>query len=141
MNDRISQYMLFSCGERRYAVAVDAVDEISELLPEYPIPDSSRFLRGVVTIHGKLAAVLDLSLYLGTGPTRKGQNLLLLKIPETGLALIVSQMERIIFKDEIIGSEPGTSEFEEAILTLQDGTVALLSLDSLVDSIEKAIAS
>jgi purine-binding chemotaxis protein CheW len=141
MNNRISKYMLFSCGEHRYAVNVDAVDEISEFLPEYPIPDSSRFLRGVVNIHGKLAVVLDLSLYLGTGPVKNGQNLLLLKIPDTGLALVVTQVERIIFKDEVISSEPGNSEFEEAILTLQDGRVALLALDVLVDSIEKAIAA
>ena len=141
MNERVSKYMLFSCGEHRYAIAVDAVDEISELLPEYPIPDSARFLRGVVNIHGKLAAVLDLSLYLGAGPVKNGQNLLLLKIPETGLALIVNQVERIIFNNEIISSEPGTSEFEEAILTLQDGRVVLLALESLVDSIEKAISS
>jgi len=140
MNERILKYMLFSCGERRYAVDVDSVDEISELLPEYSIPDSSRFLRGVVNIHGKLAAVLDLSLYLGTGPVKNGQNLLLLKIPETGLAFIVNQLDRIIFKDEIIDSAPGRSEFEEAILTLNDGSVVLLALDSLVDSIEKAIA-
>ena len=133
--------MLFSCGEHRYAVDVDTVDEISELLPEYPIPDSFRFLRGVVNIHGKLAVVLDLSLYLGTGPVKNGQNLLLLKLPDTGLALVVNQVERIIFKDEIIGSEPGTSEFEEAILTLKEGRVVLLSLGLLVTSIEKAIAS
>lgn len=141
MNDRISKYMLFSCGEHRYAVDVDAVDEISELLPEYPLPDSSRFLRGVVTIHGKLAVVLDLSMYLGSGPVKNGKNLLLLKIPDTGLALIVSQMERIIFTDEVLASEPGRSEFEEALLTLQDGSVVLLALDALVDSIEKVLAS
>lgn len=133
--------MLFHCGDRRYAVDVNAVDEISELLTEYPIPDSSRFLRGVVNIHGKLAVVLDLSMYLGTGPVKNGQNLLLLRIPEAGLALIVNHMERIIFKDEIIGLEAGTSEFEEAILTLNDGTVVLLALDALVASIEKAIGS
>jgi len=141
MNNRISEYMLFSCGENRYAVDIDAVDEISEILPEFPIPDTSRFLRGVVNIHGKLAAVLDLSMYLGTGPVKNGHNLLLLKIPETGLAFIVTQVEKIIFKDEIIASEPGTSEFEKAILTLQDGKVALLALGSLVNSIEKAIAA
>jgi purine-binding chemotaxis protein CheW len=141
MNNRISKYMLFSCGERRYAVDVDAVDEISELLPEYPIPDSPRFLRGVVNIHGKLAVVLDLSMYLGTGPVKNGQNLLLLKIPETGLALVVNQLERIVFEDEIMVSEPGIGEFEEAVLTLQDGRIVLLALVSLVDSIEKAIAS
>jgi len=133
--------MLFSCGEHRYAVDIDAVDEISELLPEYPIPDTSRFLRGVVNIHGKLAVVLDLSMYLGAGPVKNGRNLLLLKIPETGLAFIVSQVEKIIFKDEIIASEPGTSEFEEALLTLQDGRAVLLALGSLVDSIEKALAA
>lgn len=133
--------MLFSCDEHRYAVDVNAVDEIAELLPEYPIPDSIRFLRGVVNIHGKLAVVLDLSLYLGTGPVKNGQNLLLLKLPDTGLALVVNQVERIIFNDEIMSSEPGTSEFEEAILTLKDGRVVLLSLGLLVTSIEKAIAS
>ena len=133
--------MLFSCDEHRYAVDVNAVDEIAELLPEYPIPDSIRFLRGVVNIHGKLAVVLDLSLYLGTGPVKNGQNLLLLKLPDTGLALVVNQVERIIFNDEIMRSEPGTSEFEEAILTLKDGRVVLLSLGLLVTSIEKAIAS
>jgi purine-binding chemotaxis protein CheW len=133
--------MLFSCGEQRYAVDVNAVDEISERLPEYPIPDSYRFLRGVVNIHGKLAVVLDLSLYLGSGPVRDGQNLLLLKIPDTGLALVVTQVERIIRSDEIIASEPGTLEFQEAVLTLQDGKVVLLALDLLVDSLEKAIAA
>jgi len=133
--------MLFSCGEHRYAVDIDAVDEISELLPEYPIPDTARFLRGVVNIHGKLAVVLDLSMYLGAGPVKNGQNLLLLKLPETGLAFIVSQVEKIIFKDEIIASEPGKAEFEAEILTLQDGRAVLLALGSLVDSLEKAIAT
>jgi hypothetical protein len=50
-------------------------------------------------------------------------------------------VEKIIFKDEIIAFAPGTSEFEEAHLTLQDGRAVLLALGSLVDSIEKAIAA
>lgn len=141
MNERIAQYMLFSCGEHRYAIAVDAVDEISGLLPEYPLPDASRFLQSVVNIHGKLAAVLDLSMYLGFGPVRNGQSLLLLKLPGTGLALMVNRVERIIFTDEIIATEPGRAEFEEAILTLDDGRVVLLALQSLVASIEKALAA
>lgn len=140
MNDRISRYMLFTCGEHRYAVDVEAVDEISELLPEHPIPDSPRFLRGVVNIHGKIAALLDLSMYLGTGQVKNGRNLLLLKIPGTCLALIVSQMERMIFEDDIIAFDPGGAEFEKAVLSLSDGKASLLELDSLLLSIEKALA-
>ncbi len=141
MNERISRYMLFTAGERRYAVDVEAVDEISELLPEHPIPDAPRFLRGVINIHGKIAAVLDLSMYLGAGPVKTVSNLLLLRIPDTGLAIAVTRMERIIFDDEIVASEPGRAEFEQAILSLRDGQAALLALPTLVESIEKALAA
>lgn len=133
--------MLFSTGGRRYAVDVDAVDEIAEMLPEYPIPDSPRFLRGVVNIHGKLAAVLDLSLYLGTGPVKNGRNLLLLKMPGSGLAIVVEHMERMIFAEEIISSEPGAAEFEVAIFALPEGRAALLATGALVESVEKAVFS
>lgn len=133
--------MLFSTGGHRYAVNVAAVDEIAELLPEYPIPDSPRFLRGVVNIHGKLAAVLDLSMYLGSGPVRNAQNLLLLKMPGTALAFVVEQMERMIIAADILSFEPGSAEFEQTTFTLPEGKVALLNIDSLLQSVEKAIAS
>jgi len=141
MHNSDSRYMLFSAGGRRYAVDVSEVDEIAELLPEYPIPDSPRFLRGVVNIHGKLAAVLDLSMYLGTGPTNDGKNLLLLKMPGCGLAVIVAQMEHIIFASEIIASEPGATEFGPTVFELSEGKAALLDIDSLVKSVEKTVAS
>lgn len=131
--------MLFSTGGHRYAIDVDAVDEIAELLPEYPIPDSPRFLRGVVSIHGKLAAVLDLSMYLGTGPVKNGRNLLLLKMPGSGLAIIVEQMERMIFEAEILSSEPGGAEFEAVIFNLPEGKAILLATGSLLESVEKAV--
>jgi chemotaxis signal transduction protein len=130
--------MLFSTGGRRYAVNVDYVDEISEMLPEYPIPQSPRFLRGVVNIHGKLATVFDLSMYVGTGPVKKGCNLLLLKMPETSLAIVVEQMERMIFGDEIISFEQGIEELGTMICNLPDGKAELLDAEKLVLSMEKS---
>jgi len=141
MNKRIEQYMLFACGERRYVVAVSAVDEISGLLPEYPLPDGPRFLQSAVNIHGKLAAVLDLSMYLGFGPVKNGQSLLLLRLPGVGLALKVSHVERIFPAAEILATEAGSAEFAEAVLTLAEGPALLLALPALVDSLEKALAN
>ncbi len=125
--------MLFTTGGLRYAVNVDYLGEISEMLPEYPIPQAPRFLRGVVNIHGKLAAVFDLSMYVGTGPVKKGCNLLLLKMPETLLAIVVEQMERMISGDEILSFEPGATTIQ-----LADGTAELLDVELLVDSMEKS---
>jgi len=139
MNSAVTRYMLFSTGSRRYAVNVDYLDEISELLPEYPIPKAPRFLRGVVNIHGKLAPVFDLSLYVGAGPVRKGCNLLLLKMPETSLSIVVEQMERMISGDEIISTESGRSG--ATFFVLSDGKAELLDPEQLVDSLEKSFVT
>jgi len=131
--------MLFSTGGLRYAVNVDYLDEISGLLPEYPIPRSPRFLRGVVNIHGKLAVVFDLSMYVGTGPVKKGCNLLLLKMPESSLSIVVEQMERMISGDEIVSIESGVSG--ATFFVLPDGKAELLDPEKLVDSMEKSFVA
>ncbi|HXC93816.1 MAG TPA: chemotaxis protein CheW [Geobacteraceae bacterium] len=130
--------MLFSTGGLRYAVNVDYLDEISELLPEYPIPQSPRFLRGVVNIHGKLAVVFDLSLYVGTGPVKKGCNLLLLKMPESSLSIVVERMERMISGDEILSISQGPSA---TTFILSDGNAELLDPQQLIDSMEKSFVT
>jgi len=139
MNSASVRYMLFSAGGLRYAVNVDYLDEISGLLPEYPIPRSPRFLRGVVNIHGKLAVVFDLSMYVGTGPVKKGCNLLLLKMPDTSLSIVVEQMERMISGDEIVSIESGGSGATTFILS--DGKAELLDPEKLVDSMEKSFVA
>lgn len=134
-----TRYMLFSTGGLRYAVNVDYLDEISELLPEYPIPQAPRFLRGVVNIHGKLAPVFDLSMYVGTGPVKKGCNLLLLKMPETSLSIVVEQMERMISGDEIVSIERGSGASGATTFILSDGKAELLDTEQLVASMEKSL--
>jgi chemotaxis signal transduction protein len=140
MHKSAVRYLLFRAGGCRFAVNVDTVDEVAEMLPEYPIPGAPRFLRGVVNIHGKIAASLDLSLYTGTGPVKHGRNLLLLRMPETALAVVAEELERMISADEILSEEPAESEFSSATLTLADGRAALLAVEPLVASVEKALA-
>jgi chemotaxis signal transduction protein len=134
-------YMLFSTGRRRYAVDAEYVDEIAEMLPEYPIPHSPRFLRGVVNIHGKLAAVIDLSMYFGTGEEKNGRNLLLLRMPESSLAIVVEQMERLLSAEEVLSIESAEGAGGGAALLFADGRAELLELEPLLNSLEKALAA
>jgi chemotaxis signal transduction protein len=141
MSKPAASYMLFSTGGRRYAVDVDFVDAIAEMLPEHPIPHAPRFLRGVVNIHGKLAAVVDLSMYLGTGPVKNGRNLLLLRLSGTALAIVVDQMERLFAAEEILSIEAAAGGHGGATLQLADGRADLLELEPLVNSLEKALVA
>jgi len=139
MSDPLQRYMLFNLCEQRYAIDVDAVAGISEILPAFPIPNAPHFLRGVVNIHGKVAAVLDLALYTGAGPTLKGRNLLLLNSAGASLAILVEQMERMVRGDEILSREPGKGAFATAALILADGPAMLLAVDTILESVEKSL--
>lgn len=139
MNDSQLRYMLFSLHERRYAIEVENVAEIAEMLTAYPIPFAPRFIRGAVNVHGKLAAVLDLALFSGVGTGTNGSNLLLLSRLDTSLALIVEQMERIISSEEIISREAGEGPLEQERLILSDGPVTLIAIDALLDGIETVL--
>lgn len=141
MNNTVERYILFSAGGHRYAVDVNSVETIAELLPEYPVPRSPRFLRGVVNIHGKLAAVIDLSLYVGTGPVKNERNLLLLRMPGIAVAIAVEQMERLISAEEILSIEAVEADSGGGTLLLVDGSASLLALGPLVNSLERALVA
>lgn len=130
--------MLFQLLGRRFALDVAGVAEISELLPEYPLPHAPAFLRGVVNIHGRVAAVLDLGLFLGFGPAGTGRSLVLLNSPNSSLALVVEQMERMITLDEVGATRPGSGTVLPMELILADGIVSLLDVAALLDAVEKA---
>src|SRR5512133_3521207 len=137
MGDAQLRYMLFSLNERRYAIEVENVAEIAEIPTAYPIPFAPRFMRGVVNIHGKIAAILDLALFSGVGTVTNDGTVLLLNCPDTSLALIVDQMERIISSEEIISREAGEGPLEQGRLILSDGPVTVIARNALLDGIER----
>jgi purine-binding chemotaxis protein CheW len=133
--------MLFLLNDRRYAIDLENVAEVAGMLTWYPVPRTPRFIRGVVNVHGRVTSVMDLGMYMGAGPTKNGQNLLILHSPDTGLALVVEHMERIITAEEINAIEPGEGELEHARLVLDDGRVTLLAVEPLLASVEKMLGS
>ncbi len=130
--------MMFRLRERRFALEVDAVAEISELLPEYPIPGAPPFLRGVVNMHGRVAAVLDLGAFLGLGTAGRGGSLVLLESPGCSLALLVEHLERMITSDDVGATRRGESRLLPVELVLADGMAGLLDVAALMDAVEKS---
>lgn len=137
MIDPGKRYMLLRLLGRRFAMEVDVVAEISELLPEYPLPKAPPFLRGVVNIHGTVAAVMDLGIYLGLGPTEMGRSLLLLSSKGSSLAIVVENVERMISTDEIGAVRSCCDTLLPCELLLADGSANLLDLQALLASVEK----
>jgi len=130
--------MLFRVCGRRFALDVNEVAEISELLPEYPIPNAPPCLRGVVNIHGRVAAVLDLPGYLDETPSGACRSLVLVNSGGSALALLVEQTERMIGREEITAIRQADDPLALAELVLADGTATLLNIEGLISSLEKS---
>lgn len=61
----VEEYVVFTLGDRKYAIALSNVVEI--LLPGsvYPIPNSATYVLGLTNIRGNILPVLDIKPLLG----------------------------------------------------------------------------
>jgi purine-binding chemotaxis protein CheW len=61
----LNQFLRFSLGHDTYAVRIDAVREILEVVQMTPLPLMPEFVRGVMNLRGSVVPVIDLSARLG----------------------------------------------------------------------------
>ncbi|HEY5974119.1 MAG TPA: chemotaxis protein CheW [Geobacteraceae bacterium] len=141
MNEGAGLFLIFRAGDLRYALPLEAVAEIAEPLPEYPIPRAPAFVRGAVNVHGTLVAVMDLASFLGLGETRPSRSLVVLNSPGTALALVAEQVEKIAGSLDLCGEQPAVDEpLVAGTLELADGPVRLLAIDPLLEAVAHAMA-
>jgi purine-binding chemotaxis protein CheW len=81
-------YLSFTLGDETFALHIDQVLEILDLLPVTKIPKSPDFLRGVINLRGKVLPIVDTRLKFG--------------LPNTADSILSS----IIVLDIVLDNEP-----------------------------------
>ena len=69
----MQQFLRFALGNERYAVRIDAVREILEVVRMTPLPLMPAFVRGVMNLRGAVVPVVDLGARLGLEVTVVGR--------------------------------------------------------------------
>ena len=67
------QFLRFALGQETYAVRIDAVREILEVVHMTPLPLMPDFVRGVMNLRGAVVPVIDLGARLGLSTTVIGR--------------------------------------------------------------------
>jgi purine-binding chemotaxis protein CheW len=67
------QHVVFTVGEREYAVAIDNVVEIGEPLNTTPVPNVPEWVLGVANLRGDIVSVIDLRVFMGLPEADPGQ--------------------------------------------------------------------
>ncbi len=62
---RVGQYLSFSLTDLSYAIPISAVREINRVLTITPIPETPKYIAGVMNLRGKVIPIVDLRVRFG----------------------------------------------------------------------------
>jgi purine-binding chemotaxis protein CheW len=135
------QLVVFALGEEEYALPIQQVQEIIRYCEPRAVASAEPWIRGVISLRGKIIPVCDLGLRLGVhaepGDSQK------IVIVETGAGtagVVVDEVEEVLTVEASQLEEiPGaSSDVIDAIAKIEDRLVVLLTPDRLLAGVADA---
>lgn len=135
------QLVVFSLGEEEYALPITQVQEIIRYTEPRNVASQTPWIRGVISLRGKIIPVCDLGLRLGVVSELASQAKIVILETGSGTAgVIVDEVEEVLtVEGEQVESVPGAGgEFIDAIAKVGERLIILLDPDGLLSGIELA---
>src|SRR5262245_37709336 len=137
----LPQMVSLRCGAVTFALPIATVREIV-MVPEItPVPETGRFVRGIINLRGRILPVLDLAprLGIGAGPTPPDGRILVVEHDrEHPIGLLVDDASEVLrVPDEAISPPPeltsgGSSGAVRGVARLPDRLLLVLDLDKVL---------
>ena len=139
MSDNLRRLLIFNVQGGRYALDLRDVAEVMAPPLMFPLPWAPGFLKGTMNFHGSLVTLLDLADFMKVGCTDRAGNILVLDKRIANLALWVDSVENIILSDEILEEDETSDPLVDKMLIMADGSISLLAVGKLLESIEETL--
>jgi purine-binding chemotaxis protein CheW len=141
VSQQAKQLVVFSLGEEEYALPITQVQEIIRYTEPRGIASQTPWIRGVISLRGKIIPVCDLSLRLGlvTELAREAK-IVILESESVTAGVIVDEVEEVLTVegDQLESVPSAGADFIDAIAKVGDRLIILLEPDGLLAGIELA---
>jgi len=138
------QLVVFSLGDEEYALPITQVQEIIRYTEPRAVASESVWIRGVISLRGKIVPVCDLASRLGLAaePVSNAKIVIVETVDGTA-GVIVDDVEEVLTVDEAqLDAVPAAgTEFIEAIAKIDDRLVVLLNPDGIFAGVDIATAA
>jgi purine-binding chemotaxis protein CheW len=138
------QLVVFTLGAEHYALPIQQVHEIIRYTQPRSVASSVDWVRGVISLRGRIIPVYDLAAHLGVSSELSEQTKIVIVETENETAgVIVDDVEEVMtIDDEQIEEVPGAdSALIDSIAKVGDRLVVLLKPNAIFDSGELAVAA
>ena len=129
------QLVVFSLGDEEYALPITRVQEIIRYSEPRAVSSELPWIRGVISLRGKIVPVCDLAARLGLVSERPQSAKIVIVDTESGTAgVIVDDVEEVMTVDPSqLDTVPAAgADFIEAVAKIDSRLVVLLNPDGLL---------
>lgn len=129
------QLVVFALGREEYALPIQQVQEIIRYSEPRAVSSAEPWIRGVISLRGKIVPVFDLGLRLGLhAEPAQDQKIVIVETDNGTAGVIVDEVEEVLTVDAgQLEEVPGAgSDAIDAIAKIDDRLVVLLTPDRLL---------
>lgn len=149
MNNIEGKYMTFTLKNEIYGIPIGTVKEINAMMTITEVPNTPKYIKGVINLRGKIISIMDLRIRLGMQEIDYSERTCIIVVEvsnnEKGkkkIGVVVDHVAEVI---EIKSSEledfeedlaDGLNAFINGIAKVKDKIIIILDIDRIVNNIE-----
>jgi purine-binding chemotaxis protein CheW len=98
VDSRAGKYLTFFLADEEYGVEILKVQEIIGRMPITPVPLTSRYIRGVINLRGKIHAIMDLNIKFGMSQTEITDEtcMIVIKTSSLMMGILVDKVSEVV---------------------------------------------
>ena len=98
LDSRAGKYLTFFLASEEYGVEILKVQEIIGRMPITPVPLTSRYIRGVINLRGKIHPIMDLKIKFGMDETQITDETCIIVIKTTSMMMgvLVDKVSEVV---------------------------------------------
>ena len=134
--------VVFRLGEQEFGVDINLVQSIEKRVDVVPVPNSMRYISGIVNLRGEVIPVMCLKEKFNMEDRTKGNNTVIVNLPDMKIALEVDEVIEIGELDpEKISPMPNlaksdNTEYLDRVASIDNKLVILLDINKILSEEE-----
>jgi purine-binding chemotaxis protein CheW len=128
------QIIVFTLGERYYAVNSDQVEEISKMIDSTLVPKAQKHIEGLINLRGNVVALVNLSKLLLLEDKECYNNIVIIHRQDEKLGILVTEVKEVlkIREEDIEKVSTETKSGVVGIIQLENQLVNYIDLDRII---------
>jgi len=133
MSENSQQLVVFSLGSEEYAAPITRVQEIIEYSEPRSVASDVPWIRGVISLRGKIVPVCDLASRIGALESGAESKIVIVETGGGMAGVIVDEVTEVLIvaAEQLDDAPTADEELIQAIAKVEDRLIVLLNLDGV----------